>query len=69
MNKFFIDFFLTVVIFMLLIVTFAVIGFPMLIFIIGNANIKAIMLAVLFLLSAIITHYKNQYEREERNNE
>jgi ABC-type nitrate/sulfonate/bicarbonate transport system permease component len=64
------DLFMVIIVFFIIIALFAVVGFPLLIFILGNANIKAIMIIVAFIISMIITHYKNEYEKEkERGNE
>jgi hypothetical protein len=66
MYRFILDFIITVLIFFIIVSLFTIIGTPMLIFILGNGNIKAIMLVIAFIISIFIRYYMN---KKEGNNE
>jgi hypothetical protein len=61
------DFFLALVIFLILALGTTAVGFPLVIFILGGPHIKAIMVIVYLAFSAIIVSYANQYKKEGRN--
>jgi cytochrome bd-type quinol oxidase subunit 2 len=61
------DFFLSLVIFLILALGTAAAGFPLVIFILGNSTVKTAMVILYLVFSAIVVHYANQYKKEGRN--
>jgi uncharacterized RDD family membrane protein YckC len=67
LKQFIIDFFTVAVVFIILTALFAVIGFPLILFILGNFYIKAISLIIVFSFSIGVVYFAKSYKGKEEN--
>jgi hypothetical protein len=67
LKQFIIDFFTVTIAFIILLAIFAVIGFPLILFILGNVYIKAISLTIVFSFSIGVVYFAKGYKGKEEN--